>query len=262
MTTLNLIRVPISVDALARWAGERGWVRRRHGVAAFDEGRALHHLLDETVGPGALRPFRLLVPPRSKGGNLYAYSALDADALRAAARIQAMPDHLAVLHPSRLASKPMPNDWRAGQHLGFDLRVRPVRRPQSDIETASGRVVDKGKEIDAFLLEALRRFPASSSGMAEAERTRETVYLEWLAERLSPAATLDRSASRLVRFHRALVARGNNGSEGPDTTFHGTLTVVDVAAFADLLSRGVGRHRAYGYGMLLLRSPNKRVPEG
>ena len=261
MTTLNLVRVPLNANALARWAGERGWVRRRRGIAAFDEGRALHHLLDETMGSGALRPFRLLVPPRRNGGNLYAYSALDAHMLRAAARIQAMPDHLGVLHPDRLESKPMPDDWHVGQHLGFDLRARPVRRLRCDIETASGKI-DKGKELDAFLLETLRRHPTTSSGMADGERTREAVYLDWLAERLAPAATLDRSASSLVRFQRTLIARGNSGSEGPDATFHGTLTIVDAAAFVDLLSRGVGRHKAYGYGMLLLRSPNKRVPEG
>lgn len=261
MTPLNLVRVPMETDALARWAGERGWVRRRRGLASFDEGRALHHLLDETVGPAALRPFRLLVPPRRNGGNLYAYSVLDAEALRTTARIQALPDHLGVLRTDRLESKPMPGDWRVGQRLGFDLRVRPVRRLRSDIETATGQI-GKGTEFDAFLLEALRQHPAACSGMAEAKRTREGVYLDWLAERLAPAATLDRSATRLVRFQRTFVARGNHGLEGPDATFHGTLTVVDTDAFTAVLSRGVGRHRAYGYGMLLLRSPNKPVPEG
>ena len=33
----------------------------------------------------------------------------------------------------------------------------------------------------------------------------------------------------------------------------GILAITDPTAFADLLARGVGRHRAYGYGMLLLR---------
>ena len=125
MTVLNLIRVPIATDALARWAGERGWGRRRGGVAAFDEGRALHHLLDEVLGPGVLRPFRLLVPPRRTGGNLYAYSVLDARSLRAAARAHALPDHLNVLSPDRLESKPMPDVWRIGQQLGFDLLASP-----------------------------------------------------------------------------------------------------------------------------------------
>ena len=69
MNSLFLIRVPVAMDKLARCAGERGWLRHRGNDAGFDEGRALHHLLDETFGPGALRPFRLLVatsPNRGK----------------------------------------------------------------------------------------------------------------------------------------------------------------------------------------------------
>ena len=260
MTALNLVRVPIAINALARWAGERGWVRRRGGVAAFDEGRALHHLVDEVLGPGVLRPFRLLVPPRRSRGNLYAYSVLDAGALRSAACAHALPDHLNVLPPDRLESKRMPDVWRAGQQLGFDLRARPVSRLRRSLDTPSGRW-GKGAEIDAFLLEALRRYPAAPGGMAEQNRTREAVYLDWLAERLAPAATLDRPTSRLARFRRVRVARGDRSSEGPDATVHGTMTVTDPAAFARLLAQGIGRHRAYGYGMLLLRPPNRPTPE-
>ena len=83
MTALHLIRVPVAIDALARWAGERGWVRARGGVFAFDEGRALHHLVDEVFGPRVFRPFRLLVPPRGRSGNLYTYTETDAVALGA-----------------------------------------------------------------------------------------------------------------------------------------------------------------------------------
>ena len=260
MTALNLVHVPIATDALARWAGDRGWVRRRGGVATFDEGRALHHLVDEVLGPGVLRPFRLLVPSRRSGGNLYAYSALDAGALREAAQAHALPDHLNVLSLDRLKSKPMPDVWRVRQQLGFDLRMRPVRRVRRDLDTPSGGV-SKGAEVDAFLLEALCRYPAEPGGMVKENRTREAVYLDWLAERLAPAATLDRPVSRLARFRRVHVARGDSGSEGPDATVHGAMTITDPVAFARLLAHGVGRHRAYGYGMLLLRPPNRPVPE-
>jgi CRISPR system Cascade subunit CasE len=34
---------------------------------------------------------------------------------------------------------------------------------------------------------------------------------------------------------------------------HGELTINDADAFARLLAGGVGRHAAYGFGMLLLR---------
>jgi CRISPR system Cascade subunit CasE len=33
----------------------------------------------------------------------------------------------------------------------------------------------------------------------------------------------------------------------------GTIEILDSAAFVRLLARGVGRHAAFGYGMLLLR---------
>ena len=255
MAALHLIRIPLAVSALARWAGERGWLPG-HNVA-FDEGRALHHLVDEAFGPGVLRPFRLLVPPRSGEGNLYSYSRQDHDQLRSALQRYALPDHLAVLRPERLTSKTMPRDWSVGQRLGFDVCVRPVRRLHKDLVTPAGKFL-RGAELDAFLSEALHRYPNSREGMAAAQRSREQVYLDWLIERLAPAAEVDRQASRLVRFQRTRVSRGERAHEGPDAVFHGTLTVTEPHAFSDLLARGVGRHRAYGYGMLLLRPPNSQ----
>lgn len=258
MTALHLVRAPVAVSALARWAGERGWIRGRS--AAFDEGRALHHLLNEMFGPAALRPFRLLVPPRRDRGNLYGYSARDADELSAGARNHALPDHLDVLSPERLRSKPVPGNWRAGQRLGFDLRARPVRRVDKTLGEPPNEI-GKGREIDAFLLEALRGHARVRDGMEREGRSREAVYLDWLEHRLAPAAELDRAASRLARFRRARVARDKSGPEGPDATVHGALTVTDPTAFSRLLAKGVGRHCAYGYGMLLLRPPNLPAPE-
>ena len=259
MRRLHLIRVPIALGELARWAGERGWLRGRRRVTAFDEGRALHHLVDETFGPGVLRPFRLLVPPRGRAGNLYAYSALDQDQLRRAMRSYALPDHAEVVREDRLASKAMPDDWREGRRVGFDVRVRPVRRLRADLETPAGRF-RSGAELDAFLLEALRQHPSCPHGMSDQRRAREVVYLDWLAERLAPAAELEREDCSLVRFHRTHVARGDQGLDGPDATIHGSLIVTSEAGFYELLARGVGRHRAYGYGMLLLRPPGSAPP--
>ena len=259
MTQLNLIQAQVSTPALARWARERGWVRRKQGgMVAFDEGQALHHMLNEMFGPGALRPFRLLVPPRQAKGSLYGYSTLNAETLRDAARTYAGPEHLCVMPPDHLKGKPIPGHWRTGQRLGFDLRTRPVRRLENTVEFPPGERMTKGAEIDAFILEALRRYPGDRQGMKNAKRTREAVYLDWLTERTSAAANLDPSTCRLVRFQRTRVAREkSHGPEGPDATIHGTLTVTDTTAFAALLARGVGRHRAYGYGMLLLRPPNR-----
>ena len=258
MTTVHLIRARVGTNALTRWAGERGWTGARAGT--FDQGRALHHLVDEMFGPGALRPFRLLVPHGHAEGNLYAYSALDAAGLKRVADIQAKPDHLLVLPLARLESKPMPSDWTAGHRVGFDLRVRPVRRIGKPIKTRSG-TIPAGSELDAFLLEAIRCHPEERSGMRQSERTREAVYLDWLAERLGGAAALDQKVSRVVQFRRTVVSRGTSGVEGPDAVVHGTLTVENGERFGKLLRHGIGRHRAFGYGMLLLSAPGRPLPD-
>ena len=66
---------------------------------------------------------------------------------------------------------------------------------------------------------------------------------------------------RLVRFtQRERLFRQTQGAERkgarlerPDAVFRGTLVVEDAVGFRRLLERGVGRHRAFGFGMLLLR---------
>jgi CRISPR system Cascade subunit CasE len=244
--TLHLIRLPLRVSNLARWAAARGWVQR-HG---FDEGRALHHLLAETFGKAVLQPFRLLVPPRSDVGNLYAYTSAPAASLRDMAQAIALPEHLGVLDLARLEEKPMPVAWVSGQWLGFDLITRPVRRLNGPLGAFA-----KGAEIDAFLDHVLHNHPDSPP--ESRETSREAVYVDWLRERLEGAARLQPDRSRLAQFCRRRVARGGAASEGPEATFHGTLEIADPVRFADLLARGVGRHRAYGYGMLLLRAPNR-----
>ena len=260
MMPLHLIRIPIATAELARWAGERGWIRHRGREIGFDEGRALHHLLNEVWGRGALQPFRLLVPPRRPAGNLYAYSVEDVESLRSKAMESALPEHLEILSLENLAGKRMPGDWRTGQRLGFDILLRPVRRLDKDLEMESRRF-PKGAEIDAFLLEAWRQHGTDSDGMAKTARSRDSVYLDWLEERLQTAARIERSDSRLVRFRRVRASRGNGGPEGPDAVLQGTLTVENTDAFAERLARGVGRHRAFGYGMLLLRPPARPVSE-
>lgn len=257
MTRLHLIRLPIALPAFHRWAAERGlgWASRRPNASrrvattGFDEGRALHHLLAETFGKSVLQPFRLMVAPGQATGNLYAYSRSDARDLTETAQEAALPETLAVCDLKQLAAKSMPDEWREGRRLAFDLRVRPVSRL---FKPAGG--FGKGAELDAFLVEALRRFPdgpADDKAMLASGRTREAVYAEWLAQRLGPAARLDEA--RLVRFSRHHAARGSTVTEGPDATIHGALTILDPSAFAERLARGVGRHGAYGYGMLLLR---------
>jgi CRISPR system Cascade subunit CasE len=266
MSALHLIRLPISLDQLGRWAAQRkyGFTLRRGPKgqgrdAGFDEGRAIHHLLAETFGPGILQPFRHFVAPGGKQSQVYAYSRLDADALRDAASSYALPEASTICDLTQLAAKAMPEQWRAGRRLGFEIRVRPVSRLLKPLPAADGTFA-KGAEVDVFLLEAIHNFPtgeAAEASMLKAGRSREAVYKDWLARRLKGGATLQPGV-RLTRFQRLRAARKNYSPEGPDAVFQGDLIVDDPVGFQELLSQGIGRHKAYGYGMLLLRPPRSR----
>lgn len=242
--SLHLIELPLELNALNRWAGERGI-----GQKGFDEGLALHHLLGEVFGPAALQPFRLMVAPRARNGTLYGYADRDAERLRTGAAAVIGPAESRVIGLDRLRSVPRPaTTWAEGMRLGFDVRLRPVVRLASAIEH-DGEGFAKGAEVDAFLAETLRN---------DAARPREAVYLDWLAARLAPVAELEGEASRMAAFRRVRSRRGGARVEGPEIIVHGTLRVIDPDGFATLLARGVGRHRSYGYGMLLLRPPQRR----
>ncbi|KAA0909890.1 type I-E CRISPR-associated protein Cas6/Cse3/CasE [Aquicoccus porphyridii] len=242
--SLHLIEMPLSLPALNRWAGQRNI---GHGL--FDEGLALHNLLGEAFGPTVLQPFRLLVAPRARTGTLYAYSAAQAEELRNAASPVLGPSEAEVVSLDALRSVERPETtWQEGMRLGFDLKIRPVVRLASPLNGADGRF-PKGTEVDAFLAETLRNDHA---------RPREDVYLDWLAKRLAPAAKLERDACRLHQFKRVRSLRGGRRVEGPEAVIHGTLMVREPREFAGLLAHGVGRHRSYGYGMLLLRPPQQK----
>ena len=243
--TVNMIRADLDVRAFHRWAGSRGLISR----SAFDEGFAMHCLLVESFGDLALKPFRVIIPrDRGRsGGVLYGYSQATADDLRDATAVYADPLQARVLPASGIDSKPMPDLWESGKLLGFEVLIRPI------VRRARGSGMS-GKEQDAFQVEAERH---PKGGM---KRSREEVYKDWLGQRLERhGVRLD--AAKLKSFQRVRTIRKlhAHAAEGPRAVMQGTLTIADSEVFANLLARGVGRHRAYGYGMLLLRPARQNV---
>ena len=256
---VHLIHASLDMRRFNRWAGNRGLIRN----GSFDAGYAFHVLLSAMFGKGVLQPFRLFASERRARAALYAYADVDEADLRGTAAAVAPPDCLDVINPDRMRSKRMPSYFEQGRRLGFDLRLRPVRRLHGDLaDPRSGRSLRKGAEVDAFRLEVMRRFPSGwdDSAAARAGVTRQSVYAEWLCERFGDAVAMEEC--RLVAVTRSRVARGKNGGpEGPDAILQGTFAVADEETFAGVLRNGVGRHRAYGYGMLLLRPPDRAALE-
>lgn len=212
----------------------------------------MHHLLTEAFGKAALQPFRIMVAPRRRNATLYAYSAIDGEALRQAAKETGPPEVSNICQLDELAVKTMPESWQVGRRLAFDVKARPVRRLQKQLNNFR-----KGAEVDVFLVETLH-----SKNQADATRPdRERVYAKWLVERFGEAARLERV--RIARLESRRVKRRQPLKkpdvtlEGPDVTFHGELSILDGEAFATKLAKGIGRHCSYGYGMLLLRPASR-----
>lgn len=150
------------------------------------------------------------------------------------------------------ASKAVP-PIAAGTRLQFRVRAHPTvrtrlpvdgREPQTD---AAGR--PRAREVDAWLLRQ------SEGGDEWAGR--EAAYAGWLARELARGGAADLVRARVSRFALAQVYRRDGGGTRrrltlPDATLEGELAVADADAFRALLLRGVGRHRAFGSGMLLV----------
>jgi CRISPR system Cascade subunit CasE len=230
---------------LMRWAGQQG-------VLPDDDeesGYMLHAALAAGFGDCLPKPFAML---RESGRPtaLLAYSDRPAPDLIQAAALKSEMDAVRVLGVNGLASKPMPDRFASGRVLGFSVRVRPTVR----VDREGDR--NKVRELDAFLA-TVERSGGSERNGGQPVLGRSDVYAEWLRMRLSAGGAdlrhLSMNQFRLVGVHRRNSGRHLQRVRGPIANFTGQLTVRDPEAFAELLRRGVGRHRAFGFGMLLLR---------
>ncbi len=242
--SMYMARIPFRGERLFDFAKRRGlktW--------ELDQGYAVHCALKELFGDDAPQPFAL-EPTTGPIQPVLGYGPADAQRLREGAQLKADPwlwEHL--VDWDNLAAKPMPATWREGQRLDFTVRATPIAR------ASKGHAkVREGAEVDVFLMRCWER-PGEPVD-------REAVYAAWFHAQLARLggaraeglAVRSFQIDRLSRRHHAEDQRKSVKGR-PDVTFAGTLTVTDPAAFGALLARGVGRHRAFGFGMLLLRPP-------
>lgn len=209
-----------------------------------DLGYVLHGHLSELFGELAPRPFHAAV--RHGRVSVFGYGQVDDAALERHMQLSAEP--AAYRSVRELVSKPMPTEWTPGRRLSFEVRACPTVRRGSI-------------EQDAFLSAAARRQDG------EPEPARQDVYAGWLQRSLGDAARLDTCHLDRFRLTR-LFRRGQAGADAgrrrhrlpcfPDALLTGELTVSDGRAFSHLLARGIGRHRAFGFGMLRVRAAPTR----
>jgi len=241
MTELHMIELRPALSALARFVHGQGL---SDATRDEDLGYAVHAWLAAAFGALAPRPWRLLQDQR-RPTRILGYTTTGAAELRRHLAEFADPMVAAVCaNPDcDVASRPMPI-WAKGRCLGFEVLCCPI-----------GRKARSGVEKDVFLIRA------DSSG---GDLDRQQVYCDWGREQLqrNMAATAYRirlDGFRLVRQTRqtqlTTAMRNQRRLVRPQALLRGELEIGDPSAFHELLRRGLGRHRAFGYGMLLLRPP-------
>jgi CRISPR system Cascade subunit CasE len=239
---LSLVRLQPDREAFARWAAEQ-----RLASADTDQGYAWHALLKAVFADLAPQPF--VDRMNLQSNELLGYVAVDPAQIQESVR-DSRADALAftALGLSRLHARDMPSTWRGGRELSFEVRTRPVVRSRTNARSGA---ID---EIDV----------APHRAQREPGIPREQAYLEWLGAQLARDGAAVLEGARMHAFSRTRVARrtSTDGSgrrwatvEGPDAWLRGRLRVNDPGSFDALLRRGIGRHRAFGFGCLLIAPP-------
>ena len=229
MSGLHLIRIPVRAPKLLRFAREKGILQPDDTF-----GYTLHAWLSDLFGEEAPKPFRYFEQRQEVLG----YATLSDRALREKAQREATPLAWKALDAEGLASKPMPSEWRPGLVLHAEVLVCPV-----------SRVDDEEKDI---FLRALDR-------LGSATPPRAKVYSQWFTQQWGNTVRvhyvqLQGLQARVRHLRRNRKGGGNRlqAVERPQALFTATIEVLDGEAFGRLLARGIGRHRAFGFGMILL----------
>lgn len=159
-----------------------------------------------------------------------------------------------------IQSTALPSLLRKGQKVTFRLQACPTIR-QKCLENRN-----KHRERDAFLV-AVERY--KKLGLPEAQvPSREEVYKEWLINKLSAMKDLYLSRVTIQQFHLPKLQRRDRSAQTknhygrsflkgiryPIVTFEGELLIENEESFEILLRNGIGRHKAFGLGMLKILS--------
>ena len=224
MGTLNLMEARIDPVELVKWSSKK---------RIEDLDRALHCVIYEKFGSDRVpKPFLAQL----ERGRLIAYTPYDAAELMSSP-LKSQSQELAVILPSESVKiSPTPEQWHLGTKFSFSVRVRPIKR-------VAWVGKNRKTERDIFI-------------GYDGDLTRAELYCQWVAEQMvaqgGAVPIVETLAMTKFQTRRVRRQKRSDFSIGPDVTVTGALTVSDSGKFKELLTRGIGRHRAYGYGMLLL----------
>ena len=244
MTGLHLVSIAMDARAFDAFAISTG-------NDDDDRGYATHLALRQRFGSAGPQPFRLMAEDPSRL-HVLGYTS-EPQALLDMAALPATDPLLDAVFATPPRIKLMPETWTVGSRYAFEVKVRPiVRYGNRTLERRRAEGKHPARERDAFLA-AIEGLP-DAAGIVRSE-----VYTSWLTDRfksIAPISSTEISTMRQVRTRRSPHGSGKHSMiDGYEAIFKGELTIASAEEFVTLLHRGVGRHSAFGYGMLLLRPP-------
>jgi CRISPR system Cascade subunit CasE len=233
--TLHMLQLELEPRPLYEWA-------RQIGMTARDRGYLVHSAMRAAFGNAAPQPFALFGNARNPRLKVLGYAASGKAALLPGLAL-AEPVLTEIFPEAAMKEKPMPEIYPADSKLGFLVECCPVTR----WTTPEGRV----REKDAFL--------AACDARPEGGVDRAGVYAAWMAAELARDGAAEMLEGEMQGFRLFTPVRRSDGSgakstgQRPRVALCGVLRVREAEAFSRLMARGIGRHRAFGLGMLLLR---------
>jgi CRISPR system Cascade subunit CasE len=226
-----MIELQFDMGALIKYLESHGLNRNNDQ----DLGYGTHAWLAGTFGNCAPKPFRLM-QAKSRPPRILGYSSVSKDDLLKQAKEFASPSALSVCDLANdMHSKLMPEEWRRGRRLNFRVLACPVSRKD-------------GVEKDIFLRMVDRV-------TKEEKLDRSKIYCDWIKQQLDGIAKTEHvslDSFQMLQFFRRGESQRPSKLVRPRAEFSGTMEIEDVEQFLKTLNRGLGRHRAFGYGMLLL----------
>lgn len=240
MEPLYMIQCTLDPRAFMAFAREQNL---DPGRDELDLGYLGHAWLKAAFGELAPAPWRLFMPRRSMvtPPRILAYSSHPVEALADHLDRFGTPSVAAVCPSENIQGKTMPTEWPMERRYGFEVLCCPV-----------GRKAGKGPEKDIYLIRA--------DHSSENHLDRLDIYRHWFRERLHnnpgvQVVEVEVDSFRLGRILRKTQNRKRKEVRAmrPQAVFRGLLEAKDSESLLALLQRGVGRHRAFGFGMVLLR---------
>lgn len=229
----------MSIPLLYKWAE----LEQRQTT---DKGYLAHCALRAAFGQTAPQPFVLRKERVSNGSlDILGYGQADVCDLHSQLKSSAPPLLAQAIPAATILGNALPSTWKKGAQYRFSVRCCPI------VRTRTGR--NGHRERDIYL--------AACERSGDKTPDREEVYVSWLKKELGRNdAAICRSAQLTAfRLMRPVRRKGKgravrmNGLR-PDVHLSGVLEVTNPHTFPLLLARGCGRHRAFGYGMLLLQA--------